>query len=62
MVQEALALYRRLAQANPAAYEPHVAGTLNNLVILYRATQRFPEAEKVFHEAQEIRQRLAQTR
>ena len=33
--QEALELRRKLARANPAAYEPDMATTLNNLAILY---------------------------
>ena len=43
--KEALTLYRKLAAANPAAYEPDVAMTLNNLGALYYATQRHAQAE-----------------
>ena len=33
--QEALDIRRQLAKANPAAYQKDVAGTLNNLALLY---------------------------
>jgi hypothetical protein len=36
--QEALTIRRQLATANPAAYLPDVAATLNNLGILYSNT------------------------
>ena len=38
--QEALAIYRQLARDNPQNYLLYVAGTLNNLGILYRRMQR----------------------
>jgi tetratricopeptide (TPR) repeat protein len=55
-----LMLYRDLAQANPEAYLPDVAMTLNNLAILYRATQRMKEAEEAYQEALALRRDLAQ--
>ena len=41
----ALEVFRRLAQANPQAYEPDVVATLNNLAALYSDTQRFTDSE-----------------
>jgi tetratricopeptide (TPR) repeat protein len=43
-----------LAQANPEAYLPDVAMTLNNLANLYRATQRMKEAEEAYREAEDL--------
>ncbi len=57
--REALALYRKLAAANPAAYEPDLAATLNNLGILYRNTQRHAEAEEAYREALALYRKLA---
>jgi tetratricopeptide (TPR) repeat protein len=48
---EALAIRRKLAEANPDAYLPDVATTLNNLAILYSATQRMSQAEEAYAEA-----------
>ena len=45
--QEALAVYRSLAQANAAAYLPDVAGILHNLTLLYRGAERRQEAQRV---------------
>ena len=59
LYQEALEIYRSLAAANPQAYEPDVAMTLNNLAALYSDTQRFEESEAMYREALEIRRRLA---
>jgi tetratricopeptide (TPR) repeat protein len=52
--QEALTSYRRLAEANPDAYLPNVATTLNNLANLYGVTQRMKEAERSCGEARAI--------
>ena len=60
MYKEALAIRRRLAQSNPQAYEPDVAGTLNNLASLYLNTHRFSESEEMFKEALAICRRLGQ--
>jgi len=57
---KALAINRRMAETNPAAYEPDVAMTLNNLAILHKNTQEFAEAEKEYGEALAIRRRLAE--
>ena len=43
---EALEIRRKLAEANPDAYLPYVASTLNNLANLYRATQRMKDADR----------------
>ena len=56
---EALEIRRRLAKANPAAYEPYLAGTCNNLGILFWQTNRMEEAEARYGEALEIYRRLA---
>src|SRR5207248_2876950 len=58
--QEALTTYRQLAQANPQAYLPDVAMTLNNLGVLYRATQRLSESEQAYQEALTTYRQLAQ--
>jgi hypothetical protein len=50
--QEALSTRRELAKANPHAYLPDVAGTVNNLAILYCDTQRMKEAEELCREAE----------
>jgi tetratricopeptide (TPR) repeat protein len=52
--QEGVSTYRELAQANPEAYLPDVATTLNNLANLYSATQRMKEAEAACREAEGI--------
>jgi tetratricopeptide (TPR) repeat protein len=57
--QEALDTYRQLAKANPQAYLPNVAATLNNLAVLYRATQRLHESEQAFQEALDTYRQLA---
>ncbi len=50
-VELALATRRDLAKANPEAYLPVVATTLNNLANLYSGTQRMKEAEEAYREA-----------
>ncbi|MDR4469547.1 MAG: tetratricopeptide repeat protein [Nitrospira sp.] len=55
-----LSAQRALVQTNPAAYEPHLGTTLDNLATLYADTQRFTEAEKAFQDALTLRRRLAQ--
>ena len=59
--EEALEGYRCLARSNPQAYEPDLAMTLNNLAVLYNATQRFSESEAMYKEALEIYRRLARS-
>ncbi|MGA2206286.1 MAG: tetratricopeptide repeat protein, partial [Terracidiphilus sp.] len=57
---EALATYRKLAEANPDAYLPDVGMTLNNLANLYSNTQRMKEAEQAYAEALALRRKLAE--
>ena len=57
--QEVLQAYRELAKANPQAYLQDVAGTLNNLGILYRATQRLEESRDAYTEALQAYRELA---
>ncbi len=52
--KRSLNIYRRLATANPQAYEPYVAWSFNNLASLYSDTQRFNESETMHKEALEI--------
>ena len=59
MIEEAVELYRRLAAANPAAYEPHLADSLNNLSIRLADAGRREEALAAIEEAVGIRRRLA---
>ena len=61
MYNEALEIYRRLANSTPQAYEPDVAQTLNNLANLYSDTQRFTDSEAMYKEALEIYRRLAES-
>jgi len=50
---------RTLAKTDPAAYQPDVAATLNNLAVLYGDTQRLKEAEAAYQEALDIGRQLA---
>lgn len=52
--EEALKIYRELAEKEPETYLPYVAATLNNLGILDRAQNRPEEARKAFEEALKI--------
>jgi outer membrane protein TolC len=56
-----LDIRRQLAKTDPAAYQPGVALTLNNLARLYYSTQRMKEAETAYQEALDIRRQLAKT-
>ncbi len=47
-------IHRELAQANPSAYLPYVATTLNNLAVLYKRKQRFQYAEVLSQESLDI--------
>ena len=58
--EEALKLYRQLAQQNPDVYLPDVAGTLNNLGVLHSAENRMAEARAAYEDALKIRRKLAQ--
>ena len=50
---------RALAADNPAAYNPDVAMTLNNLAILHSDINDYQQAEQEYKEALEIRRALA---
>ena len=56
--RENLDICQRLAAISPYAYEPDLAGTQNNLVVLYNNTQRYKESEKMYLSALKIYQRL----
>ncbi|MFD9404065.1 tetratricopeptide repeat protein [Streptomyces sp. NPDC060011] len=59
--QQAAPIWRRLVQANPAAHEPNLAQSLNNLgIYLWKEGRRAQEALAVTEEAVAIRRRLAQ--
>ena len=58
--QEAVTRYRRLAQANPGAYESYFATSMNNLVSALSATGDRAAALDAAREAVAIRGRLAQ--
>ena len=59
MYKDALDIRKRLAEANPQAYEPGLTDSYNNLALLYMDTQRYAESEKMHKAALEIRKRLA---
>ena len=52
--EEALKIYRELAEKEPETHLPYVAATLNNLGILNRAENRTEETRKAFEEAMKI--------
>jgi tetratricopeptide (TPR) repeat protein len=58
--QEAVDLYRRLAQQNPDAFLPNLARSLNNLGKVLSEMGRRAEALEATQEAVEIRRQLAQ--
>ena len=49
--QEELEIFKELAEKNPEAYKPDVAGTQNNLGVLHYDLKRFEEAETAYQEA-----------
>jgi len=59
LYEEALKQCRSLAAANPEAFLPRVAGTLNNLAILHYAQNAFGLALAAYEEALQIRRSLA---
>ena len=59
MYKAALEIRKRLADANPQAYDPGLAASYNNLAGLYSETQRYEESEQMYKTALEIRKRLA---
>jgi tetratricopeptide (TPR) repeat protein/CHAT domain-containing protein len=58
--QQALAIYRRLAQQQPQVYEPYLAMTLNNLGTALWGLRRLKAAVEAYQQALAIRRRLAQ--
>ena len=56
---EALNIYRQLADKNPDAFLPDVAVTLNNLGAFYLTNQKMAQAEGAYNEALKIRRQLA---
>ena len=60
LYEEALVIYRQLAEVNPQTYLPDVATTLNNLGILQKDKNEFAKAEKSYEEALAIRRQLAE--
>lgn len=58
MCQEALDTYRKLVQANPPAYLPAVAQTLNHLAILELAPDHIKQVQVLVSEALTIRRGL----
>ncbi|MEL7523489.1 MAG: tetratricopeptide repeat protein, partial [Cyanobacteria bacterium J06553_1] len=60
LYEEALRIYRELAEENPRTYLPYVAGTLNNLAILQSAQNNYELAAQSNEEALLIRRELAE--
>jgi tetratricopeptide (TPR) repeat protein len=56
---EALKIYRQLADNNPDAFLPGLANILNNLGNYYRANQKMSQAEGAYNEALIIKRQLA---
>ncbi|MDR2652934.1 MAG: tetratricopeptide repeat protein [Prevotellaceae bacterium] len=56
---EALKIYRNLADVNPKAYLPDVAGMLNNLGVLQNDIKDYPQAESCYQDALKIWRELA---
>ena len=57
--QQAVEVYRKLAQISPTAYQQKLAASLNGLGLLYAQTNRFKEEEATFKEVIDIRSQLA---
>ena len=60
LYEEALQVYRTLAEENPRTYLPDVAMTLNNLAILQKAKNEYGAAEANYTEALQLRRTLAE--
>ncbi|MEM6252014.1 MAG: tetratricopeptide repeat protein, partial [Cyanobacteria bacterium P01_D01_bin.156] len=58
--EEALQVYRELAQENPRTYLPDVAMSLNNLAILQKAKNEYAQAQTNYEEALQVYRELAQ--
>ena len=59
LTEQLVKRYSELVAANPAAYEPDLAGSLNNLSNRLAEAGRRDEALAAIEEAVEIRRRLA---
>ena len=59
MHKAAIQIRERLAKENPKVYESDLAGSYNNLALLYSGTQRLKESEEMHKEAIQICERLA---
>ena len=57
--EEILVTYRALAKKNPQAYNPDLAGTLNNLGLLLSNNNEIKQAKDCYQEALDIRRDLA---
>ena len=53
-IQDAVEVYRRLAEANPAAYEPDLAASLNNLSLRLADAGRKKESDQASREAADL--------
>ncbi len=58
--EEALQIYRKLAEENPRTYLPYVATTLNNLANLHSDKNEFPQALEKYEEALRIYRKFAE--
>jgi tetratricopeptide (TPR) repeat protein len=58
--EEALKIYRQLAQQNPGEYLPYVAGALNNLGVIDRNQKRIEESRAHYNEALNLYRKLLQ--
>ena len=58
-IEEAVAIYRRLAAGGPAAHEPDLAASLNKLSDILARADRREEARAVVEEAVAVNRRLA---
>ena len=58
--EDALKIYRELAQKNPDTYLPDMAQTLNDLALLDRDQKRMEAARKALEEALGIYERFAE--
>ena len=58
-IEECVSIRADLCREHPETYEPALAGSYNNLAVLYCHTQRFRESEAMHKSALAIRERLA---
>jgi len=59
--EEALQIYRQLAETDTLIYQPFVAITLNNMALLHVDQKNFDIAVKEYEEALQIRRKFAKT-